>query len=240
MKTLFPLVLSFALVTAADAGVLAKTAQGKPALKRIDVIEFGPGGVLFIGDGAGAQIFAVQTAEKPGAPKLPAKLPGINARLAEKIGAKPDGIEILDFEAALRDAAGHPLAREFRHTFLTTAEVHALLDLAAWTLEAPRAGTREPLRVTANVPLDAVLARRYLSVRAATGDHLPGSGTLARDARTWIFIPDDPWPATALRVAANPALEDLAGNTFERVFDTDLEAAPPATTPQTTRTFTPR
>lgn len=104
MKTLFPLVFSLALVTAADAGVLGKTTQGKPAIKRIDALEFGPEGVLFIGDGAGAQIFAIQTNEKPGAPKLPAKITGLNARLAEKLGAKPDGIEILDF--AVNPASG--------------------------------------------------------------------------------------------------------------------------------------
>lgn len=99
MKTLFPLVVLLALTLAADAGVLGKTIQGKPAVKRIDVIAFGPDGVLFIGDGAGAQIFAVQTAEKPRTSKTVArgKIAAINARLAEKIGAKPDGIEITDF-----------------------------------------------------------------------------------------------------------------------------------------------
>lgn len=101
MKPSSPLVLLVALALAStanvQAGVLGKTTQGKPALKRIDALEFGPDGVLFLGDGAGAQIFAIRTTEKPGAPKLPAKLAGINARLAEKLGAKPDGIEILDF-----------------------------------------------------------------------------------------------------------------------------------------------
>lgn len=103
MKTLFPLGFSLALTLAAHAGVLSKTTQGQPALKRIDVIEFGPEGVLFVGDGAGAQIFAVQTNDKAGAP-LPAKIPGLSARLAEKLGAKADGIEILDF--AVNPATG--------------------------------------------------------------------------------------------------------------------------------------
>jgi len=97
MKPLLSLALSLAVVASAHAApVLGRTTQGKPALKRIDVIEFAPDGVLLLGDGQGAQIFAVKTDEKAGA-KLPAKLAGINARLAAKIGAKPDGIEILDF-----------------------------------------------------------------------------------------------------------------------------------------------
>lgn len=96
MKPLLCLALTLSLAASAHAAVLGKTITGKPALKRIDVIEFGPEGVLFLGDGAGSQIFAVKTDDKPGA-KLPAKLTGINARLAAKLGAKPDGIEILDF-----------------------------------------------------------------------------------------------------------------------------------------------
>lgn len=87
---------ALAFTASAYAGVLATTTQGKPSLRRIEVIEFGPEGVLFLGDGPGAQIIAVQTHEKPGA-TLPAKITGINARLAARLGAKPDGIEIIDF-----------------------------------------------------------------------------------------------------------------------------------------------
>ncbi len=97
MHPLIPLALALVFAASAQAGILAKTIQGKPEIKRIDVIEFGPDGVLFIGDGSGAQIFAVQTAAQPGTAKLPVRIAGINARLAEKIGARPDGIEVLDF-----------------------------------------------------------------------------------------------------------------------------------------------
>lgn len=96
MKPLPFLALSLALATSAHAAVLGRTTTGKPALKRIDVIEFAPDGVLFLGDGPGAQIFAVKTEDKAGA-KLPAKFAGINAKLAATLGAKPDGIEIIDF-----------------------------------------------------------------------------------------------------------------------------------------------
>jgi len=96
MKLLLCLVLAVAISASARAAVLGRTTTGKPALKRIDVIEFAPGGVLLLGDGAGAQIFAVKTDDKPGA-KLPVKIAGINAKLAAKLGAKPDGIEIIDF-----------------------------------------------------------------------------------------------------------------------------------------------
>jgi hypothetical protein len=97
MKPLLSLALILSIAASAHAAVLGRSTTGKPALKRIDVIEFAPEGVLLLGDGAGAQIFAVQIDDKPGAARLPAKIAGINAKLAAKIGTKPDGIEILDF-----------------------------------------------------------------------------------------------------------------------------------------------
>lgn len=137
-------------------------------------------------------------------------------------------------DATLRDATGQPLAREFRRTFLATAEVRARLDLATWKIEAPRAGTREPLRVVAAVALDPTLALRCLRVRGVEGE-----AALADDARTWSFTPAAAWKTAPQTVAADPWLEDLAGNTFERVFDDDV-TAPHTGAVATTREFTPR
>lgn len=69
---------------------------GKAPLKRIDVIEFAPENVLLIGDGTGSQIIAVQTNDKASAAALPAKIENLNEKLAAKVGAKAEGIELLD------------------------------------------------------------------------------------------------------------------------------------------------
>src|SRR4051812_23579939 len=45
----------------ADTQVLKKTTTGTPTVAAIDAIRFGPGGVLFIGDGRGGQVLAVET-----------------------------------------------------------------------------------------------------------------------------------------------------------------------------------
>ena len=165
---------------------------------------------------------------------------GVNLR--EEFGPvlRPGKAYTLLVDATLRDAAGQPLAREFRHRFRTSTEAHARLDLAAWTLEAPSAGTRDPLRVVATMPLDAAVARRALHVRNSGGEEMPGVAALADDGRIWTFTPRDPWPATPLQYVADPWLEDLAGNTLARVFDDDLTATKPEPLPQTQRSFTPR
>jgi hypothetical protein len=79
----------------AEANVFEKATHGKPAVKSIHVLGFGPEGTLLIGDGAGAQIFAVATNDPPSS-AVPAKVEGIAEKLAARLGAKADGIEILD------------------------------------------------------------------------------------------------------------------------------------------------
>lgn len=159
---------------------------------------------------------------------------GVNLR--EQLGPvlTPGERYTLVVDAALRDGTGQPLAREFRRTFLATAEVRARLDLASWRIEPPRAGTREPLRVVAPVALDPVLALRCLRVRG-----VEGGASMDDDGRTWTLTPAAPWKAAPHTLAADPWLEDLAGNTFERVFDNDV-TVPQTHAVATTREFAPR
>ena len=73
-----------------------KATHGKVALKSVDVLGFGPDGVLLIGDGQAASIYAIQTGEGKSTKQLTGTIKGINGKLAAAIGAKPDGIVILD------------------------------------------------------------------------------------------------------------------------------------------------
>lgn len=165
---------------------------------------------------------------------------GVNLR--EELGPvlRPGARYTLVVGAGLRDASGQPLGREFRHSFRTAPETHDLLDLAPWTIDPPKAGTREPLHVLAATPLDHALASRCLHVRDSQGTELPGMAALADDARTWTFTPRDAWSAERYELAADPQLEDLAGNNFTRVFDDDVTLAHPTTAPALSRAFSPR
>lgn len=165
---------------------------------------------------------------------------GVNLR--EELGPvlRPGASYTLVVDGGLRDVTGQPLGAEFRHPFRTIAECNARLDMANWSLETPSAGTREPMRMVATTALDAVIARRALHVREVHGREIEGAVSLSDDGRTWMFTPRDPWRAGAHEIMANPWLEDLAGNTFDRVFDDDVTAPAPPAPPQTKRAFTPR
>ena len=89
-------------------------------------------------------------------------------------------------------------------------------------------GTQNPLLVKLDEPLDCALMRRMIVV-TSDGSALAGDVQISAGERTWSFIPKQPWPASDLQLTIDEHLEDLAGNTPARVFDTDLvkKALPP-------------
>jgi hypothetical protein len=74
---------------------LKSSITGTPAIKAINVIAFAPGGVLLIGDGAGAQLVAVETGDTSAKPWTVARVDKIDEKLAAKLGTTATGIEIL-------------------------------------------------------------------------------------------------------------------------------------------------
>jgi hypothetical protein len=74
--------------------VLDKTTTGTPNVKSIDVIRFGPGGVLFIGDGRGGQVLAVAVGGKEAKAGFKESISGIDKKLAGKLGG--ESIDIVD------------------------------------------------------------------------------------------------------------------------------------------------
>ncbi len=52
--------------------------------------------MLLIGDGAGSQVFAVETGDTKSSDKPAPKMPAIDVQLAATLGASPKGVEIID------------------------------------------------------------------------------------------------------------------------------------------------
>lgn len=87
------------------ANVLGRTTEGTPNVRSINVIKFAPEGVLLIGDGTGAQVFAVQTHDTAAGGQLAEKIEDVGSKLAAKVGTNADGIEIIDL--AVNPLSGH-------------------------------------------------------------------------------------------------------------------------------------
>lgn len=130
----------------------------------------------------------------------------------------------LVIDADWRDANGKPLKREFRKAFHVGAPDHAPIDVVAWKIDPPYSGTRDPLMVIFPEAIDHSLLVRMLRVRTLGGEQVVGAVEAGEAETRWQFSPTEPWPAGEYQLVVDTALEDLAGNSIGRAFDTDTSA----------------
>ena len=120
-------------------------------------------------------------------------------------------------DAATADAHGVPMGAPFEQAFRAGPADR----------EPPRAdgvAVRPPaddgtLTVRLPEPLDRALLQRLVWVEDASGERLAGAATIAADETAWTFRPELPWRPGAYAVRIESALEDRAGNRFDRPFD---------------------
>jgi hypothetical protein len=140
----------------------------------------------------------------------------------------------LVIDRAWHDAAGNPLAADFRKVFRAGPADTTPPDPKTWTLAPPAAGTRAPLRVTFPEPLDRALLGRVVAVADAAGKAVPGRAEVGDDETSWSFTPAADWRPGRYKLLADRALEDLAGNSIGRPFEVDVFRKVEArTTPET-------
>ncbi len=125
-------------------------------------------------------------------------------------------------DLSFRDATGQPLRAGAERSYSIGPALRSRIDPTAWQLTAPAAGSREPLQVEFERPLDHGLLLHCLSVQDGDGRTIEGAGETGKGERDWSFAPDDPWTTGEYRLVVEPRLEDVAGNTPVRVFDRDV------------------
>jgi len=123
----------------------------------------------------------------------------------------------LEISEAWLDANGTPLKQRFKKKFRVTPSDREPPDLAKWEISAPPSGTREPLRIEFNDPLDHALALRMIQIESVTG-----TPKVSQNETIWSFTPDQPWKSGIHRLTVQNTIEDLAGNNIGKPFEVDL------------------
>lgn len=128
----------------------------------------------------------------------------------------------LVIDRAWPDAAGRPLKEGLRKPLHAGPPDERQPATPRWKIIPPASGTRGPLVVEFDEPLDHAMLQRVLSIHDAA-DH-PVTGTIAIDrAETrWQFRPSQPWQPGHYRLVVATTLEDLAGNSLGRPFEVDV------------------
>ncbi len=127
----------------------------------------------------------------------------------------------LRIQAEWPDAHGAPLRESFEHTWQVVQADRERPRADEWMLHAP-ARPEEPLRLEFPEALDRALLHRMLTVETEAGAPIVGAITVARGEREWVFAPTSPWLPGSYTIRVDPDLEDLAGNSLERLFDEPL------------------
>jgi hypothetical protein len=120
-----------------------------------------------------------------------------------------------------RDAEGLPLKDDFRRQFRVGPADERPLDVSAWRIAPPVAGTRDAVSVTFDEPLDHGLLLRALGVTGRDGKFLDGDVKVEGGESRWSFAPRSPWSKDTYQLTALAMLEDLAGNRIGRAFEVD-------------------
>src|SRR5262249_19073509 len=121
----------------------------------------------------------------------------------------------------------------------TTPEDRVRIDLSAWKLTAPKAGSKERLTLTLPKSIDHRSMQRFLTVKDDKGQRVEGTIEIGKEEKTWHFTPKTDWRAAGYNLGLDGELGDVAGNTPVNPFDNDLKA--PKLAPQKLRLeFQPR
>ena len=134
----------------------------------------------------------------------------------------------LRIDGALADAGGLPMGKPYERRFRAVATDRQSPRVADLRVQAP-SSPRAPAIVILGEPLDEALLRRWLWIEDADGRAVSGRGEVGDGETRWTFVPDEAWPPGRYAVKLRAALEDGAGNRFDRLFDRDLAATAAAT-----------
>ena len=136
------------------------------------------------------------------------------------------------------DAQGAPLARAHRKNFRVDQADTRQPDPKQWRLQLPGAGTRQPLIVEFNEPLDHALLQHTIRVANPSKKVLDGQVEVVKQETRWHFQPEKPWVPGAHQLLIDAILEDRAGNSVGRPFEVDVSSGRPTEIAECTVPFT--
>lgn len=139
----------------------------------------------------------------------------------------------------LKDSQGRSLKKPFIKKFQVGEEDRRRPLPSEWKITTPPSGTRKSVKLDFGEPLDYALLFKFLEVRDQDEKVVPGTISVGKKESSWEFHPKTAWQSAVYRIRIDDMLEDLAGNTPLRLFDTDL-VQPKVNAGQRILTFQPK
>lgn len=115
--------------------------------------------------------------------------------------------------------AGRALSAPFEKHFTAIEESRTAVAPDEWRLTAPRVGTRLPLIVDFQAPMDHISIQTYLRTVDRVGKTIPGEWRVLDAARRAAFTPDHHWDHSPHQLHVYARFEDVAANNINGAFD---------------------
>jgi hypothetical protein len=97
--------------------------------------------------------------------------------------------------------------------------------VSGWKISAVRVGSRQPIMVTLDEPIDGRDAD-YLAIADERDRRMAGRARLTNGESTWTFTPSEPWRPGAYKLVVRGTLEDSVGNRLGGHFETSINSPP--------------
>lgn len=121
------------------------------------------------------------------------------------------------------DSNGAGLGEDFIQSFFVKAPDREMPNVNKWKINAPAPDTKGSITIHFGESLDFALAPQLLTVVDRDGQIVEGKVDLIDQETKWQFVPIYSWKPGLYKIKVKATLEDLAGNTLNRLFDRDLE-----------------
>ncbi len=133
-----------------------------------------------------------------------------------------DGKEYtLRIDADWLAADQQPLAVGFEKKFRVVGADSTQPDFKKWNVAVPKANSNNPVSLTFDEPLDHAMLNRIVRVRDNSNVEMVGTVTVKDKETVWSFEPKKPWSSGNYTIVLDAIIEDLAGNSLSRPFETN-------------------
>lgn len=127
-------------------------------------------------------------------------------------------------DSAWKDVRGLAMEQGYTKQFIAGERDQTAPRPDAWTLEVPKGRSAAPLRINLNEPLDYFLLQEAIQVINKEGRLMKTEVRVGAGEKRIEVFPENKWTAGWYRLRIASHLEDLAGNSLNRLFDRDVTA----------------
>ncbi|WP_020533308.1 Ig-like domain-containing protein [Flexithrix dorotheae] len=138
---------------------------------------------------------------------------GVPLRVGEKY--------TLQISTAFKDIQGNRLHQSFEKTFVVGKADRSSPKPENWEITYPEPNSTQPLSIFFNEAMDQALTSRMIEVFDENNMVKQGSVTIGKEEKSWTFTPSENWISGKYQISINTKLEDLAGNSLQRLFDAE-------------------